>query len=197
MISANEAYADTPIYAPVPFKPQPLRNAYDFINLGEHLWYLGNSIDQAPHSIGESISAFAQRLDKCGFAATRAAARSIEATTVGQLQSQMVAINSSLYTETAPREAAFIKLGEFLWYVSHPKTATTQALENGIKGFLEQLEKCNLESRKAAAPLERFRYVYFQLDNMVAGASLDELAAIMQPIRLRIQHETQDVKLED
>ena len=171
--------------------------ASDFINLGEHLWYLSNSIYQPTENITASISSFTKRLDKCGFPATHAAARCMEATTVGQLQSQMVAISSSLYSEATAKQTSFIKLGEFLWYLSNPKTATTNALESGINGFLKILEACNLKTRETAKPLERFHYVYFQNDNMVLGKSLEKLASIMQPIRLHLEHETQDMSLDE
>lgn len=172
-------------------------NAFDFINLGEHLWYLANSSDQPPSNIGQSISAFTKRLEKCDFEGTRAAAKSIEATTVGQLQSQMAAISSSLYAEATTKQGAFLKLGEFLWYLSNPKIVTTQALEAGITGLLGQLDKCGLASRKAAEPLERFRYVYLTKYNLVAGASLDQLASIMVTIHHRIEHETGNMTIDD
>ena len=102
----------------------------------------------------------------------------------------MAAINSSLYAEATEKQGAFIKLGEFLWYLSNPMTVTTQALEAGIRGFLVQLEKCCLETRKAAKPLERFRYVYCKGANLVAGASLDQLASIVKTLHDRLEHET-------
>ena len=105
-------------------------------------------------------------------------------------------IGSSLYSEATPRQQAFIKLGEFLWYLSHPKTATTEALDTSVNGFFEKLDECGLATRAVAKPLERFRYAYIRRINMVAGASLDELATIMQPIRHHLEHETKDLVVE-
>lgn len=195
----SEALAATPPDPPVAdsesMSTQP--TAADFISLGEHLWYLSKPLGESPEKISRSLDALRRLLKKCGFVATLSAARCTASTTVGRLQSQMVTISSSLYGEATSRQAAFIKLGELLWYLTRPQTASTGELENGIRSFLAQLEHCQLQTRQAARPLERFRYVYFVRANMVAGSSLDELSNIMEPIRHRLEHETENMVLDE
>lgn len=174
------------------------KSAFDLVNLGEHLCYLSNSLDQAAHDIAQSIATFTELLEKSGFKGTRAAAKSIERTTVGELQHQMKAISSSLYTEATAKQGAFMKLGEFLWYLRHPRTSSPTALESGINGFLEQLEKCGLQTRKVAEPLERFPYMYLDLpkQKLVLGASLNQLASIVRTIRHHLEHETRSMTID-
>lgn len=83
-----------------------------------------------------------------------------------------------------PRPADLVLLGEFLWYLANPPLTMADALVKAIRGFLEQLDRCNLPmTRTAAASLVNPQISYDVRSNLVMNQTLRDLATTMVPIR--------------
>ena len=188
------------------------KNAYDLVNLGEHLCYLSNSKGKPLDDIRKSITYFTTLLTKYALNSTRVASKAIEDATARELQSQISIIRSSLEREATPTQLNFIKLGEILRLLSFAKSATRYELASRISTFLHRLDECRLSERIATDPLKDCQWKYYEnisfkryckwlLKELYFSYRADsewvaELASLMKPIHLQIQHETLSIEIE-